>query len=489
MTMLRTRRRSAAATTTSLVVALVLSALPVVLLASSAPAAKAAYARLYAPRTTPMAGLPFTLKGIITSDVKRPIKLQVVGSGGAATTVARSMATRRGTFIFRGVVLKRSATLVAVAPKFRGKLKHPKPEVSTAPIVVKAVQQSGSLVALPPIAQQGANPEAPSNAAQVVASFRPARPGRRVRLQQKSRRTWRTVARGVQDGGGFASFAVRPGRTFRAVARPTRRISALRTGAVTSRSWKPAFEDTFSGHALDTSVWGDRPNDGTDALGRRTCARADAAPRSVSGGTLRLGIGLDPSRTGETCHYSTARYGDGASPYLVNTQIDSRKGYHFTHGFAAARIKWQRPKGMHGGFWLQPLEGTTAGRPDLGAEVDVVEHFGDDTLEGGVGSFIHYRDANGGNVPLAADPARTAKLKPRGDQWWSSYHVFSVQWTPRKYVFRVDGREFWRESRAVSQVRQYLLLSMLTSDYELKDLDPAEYAAAANVDWVRVWQS
>ena len=481
-----TPRTPAIVTASSLVVGLLLAALPVMLVG---PAAHAAYARLYEPLLTPMVGVPFTLKGIITSDVDRPLNLRVVGSGGTMRTIARSTATRQGTFTFRGVVLTRSSTLVATAPRFRGTLLHAKPEVSTAPVLVEAARQSGSLVALPPIVQQGASPEAPSNAAQVVASFQPARPGRRVQLQQKVRSTWRTVERARQDGAGFVAFPVRPGKTFRAIARPAGTIPAVTTSAVTSRRWKPAFEDTFSGRSLDAGVWSDRPNDGTEVLGKRTCARADSSARAVAGGTLRLGIGLDPTRAGETCHYSSEKYGDGTSPYLVNTQVDSRLGYHFTHGFAAARIRWHQPKGMHGGFWLQPLGGTTAGRPDLGAEVDVAEFFGQDTLHGGVGSFVHYPDASGANVPLAADPARTVALKRRGDQWWSTYHVFSVEWTASKYVFRVDGREFWRETRAVSQVGQYLLLSMLTSDYELKDLDPAERSATASVDWIRVWRS
>ena len=42
--------------------------------------------------------------------------------------------------------------------------------------------------------------------------------------------------------------------------------------------------------------------------------------------------------------------------------------------------------------------------------------------------------------------------------------------------------------RAVSQAGEYLVLSMLTSDFELPDLSPDELSATASVDWVRVWK-
>jgi len=452
------------------------------------PAAHAAYARLYEPRLTPIAGVPFTLKGIITSDVERPIKLKVVGGSGGPQTIATSTATRKGTFTFRKVVLDRSGTLVAVAPRFRGNLNHAKPQVATAPVPVTVTRQSGELVALPPVVQQGTSPEAPSNAAHVVASFEPARPGRRVQLHQLTKGDWVTVQRGVQDRGGFASFEVPAGQTFRAVTLVAKRVPAVTTKNATSRSWTPEFEDTFSGDALDTRVWSDRGQDGTESQGLRTCAVVDDSMRWLSGGTLQLGIGLDPDRAAETCSYNSPRYGAGTSPYLLNSQIDSRKAYNFAHGFAAARVKWQQPRGMHGGFWLQPLAGKVPGRPDLGTEVDIVEHFGDGSLKDGFGSFVHHLAENGTMVPMAADPEPTALLKPVGDEWWSSYHVFSVEWTDREYIFRVEGREYWRETRAVSQVDQFLLFSMLTSDYELKDLQAAEMAATASVDWVRVWR-
>jgi beta-glucanase (GH16 family) len=73
--------------------------------------------------------------------------------------------------------------------------------------------------------------------------------------------------------------------------------------------------------------------------------------------------------------------------------------------------------------------------------------------------------------------------------WWQEFHVFSVEWTAHEYIFRIDGREYYREDKAVSQVPQYLVLSNLTSDYELKNLSPASFGDTAQVDWVRVFDA
>ena len=73
--------------------------------------------------------------------------------------------------------------------------------------------------------------------------------------------------------------------------------------------------------------------------------------------------------------------------------------------------------------------------------------------------------------------------------WWQEFHVFSVEWTPHEYVFRIDGREYYREAKAVSQVPQYLVLSNLTSDYELDELSAGELGDSAEVDWVQVFDA
>ena len=61
---------------------------------------------------------------------------------------------------------------------------------------------------------------------------------------------------------------------------------------------------------------------------------------------------------------------------------------------------------------------------------------------------------------------------------------------PTAYVFRIDGRETWRTTSGISAQPQYPILSLLSSDYELKNLGgETRLPQSMYVDWVRVWQS
>ena len=114
---------------------------------------------------------------------------------------------------------------------------------------------TGTLTSLPPIAQPGTSPAAPTNKGTLVATFTPASPGQQVSLEQRVRRGWKIVALGTEDKWGTAAFVSGPG-TYR--ARTTVAGQTWATGTVDSMRWGPAFEETFSGTTLDQSVWNDQ---------------------------------------------------------------------------------------------------------------------------------------------------------------------------------------------------------------------------------------
>ena len=384
--------------------------------------------------------------------------------------------------VFRGVLAVLLAVTVLILGTGRADAAPRKPHAAP-----RSAEVRGTLVSLPPIVQPGTTAAAPSDTGALVATFTPASPGKTVTLERQTRRGWKAVDAEPEDGWGSVSFSPAPG-TYR--ARTTSAGRTWVTGKVTMSRWTPAFEDTFSGDALDASVWNDQKREHESVYAPRTCARVDPAARRVGDGVLHLGVALDPARAGLPCSYATART-SGTSPYLLNTQVATEFTRSFRHGVVAARIKPQRAKGMHSAFWMLPV-GTTYvdGVPSAGTEIDVMEFFGE-TGRGteAVGAHVHYYEPGWSKVSLGDTFPTTRSALGKGRSWWDEFHVFSVEWTPNAYVFRVDGREYYRETRAVSQAEQYLVLSALTADYELGELTTADLADTAQVDWVRVFDT
>lgn len=451
--------------------------------------AHAAFGRLHEPVLTPVAGVGFPLDGYLGSPTRRKVKLQRRKASGGWSTVQVKKTKRSGRFVFANVVLRRDTTLRVFAPRHR-----PNPKsvglapVFTKTVPVQVVHQSATLTPLPPVAQQGSAVSAPANDPLVAATFVPARPGRKVALQGRDASGWRTLGTLTQDASGSVVFPAMAGTSYRAVASPERDgTGRVITNVTQTRDWAVAFEETFAGTALNPLVWNDMKRENA-AAANRTCARADSTYRSVSGGALNLGVGYDPARIGQACQYTSDGVG-GQSPYLINTMVATEWSYSFTYGVAAARMKVQRAKGMHSAFWTLPSGKPVSYLDPLDAEIDVMEFFGE-TPKGneGVASFVHYLDENSVRQKYGALNPRTADMKPAGDRWWDSYHVFSVEWTPTEYIFRIDGREHYREARGVTERPAFLILSLQTSDYELANLTEDELQQSAQVDWVRVYQ-
>ncbi len=359
------------------------------------------------------------------------------------------------------------------------------------PRAAREVEVRGTLVSLPPIVQPGTRPATPSDMGALVATFTPSSPGQRVTLERQTRKGWKAIDTTTEDAWGSAAFAPGAG-TYR--ARTTSGGRTWVTGKVTAARWQPSFEDTFSGTALDLTVWNDQKREHESVYAPRTCARVDPAARRVSDGVLHLGVALDPALAGSPCSYTSTRAAgttSGTSPYLLNSQVATEYTRHFQHGIVAARIKPQRAKGMHSGFWMLP-NGTkyADGNPAAGTEIDVMEFFGENGRDSEtISSSIHYYQAGWNKVSLGDPVPAARRVLDRRNNWWDEFHVFSVEWTPTEYVFRVDGREYYRETEAVSQAHQYLVLSNLTSDYELAELTADELGQTAQVDWVRVFDA
>lgn len=368
--------------------------------------------------------------------------------------------------------------------------------VATSPVsVAVAVEQRVTISILPPISQYGATPTRPSTALTVVAvEVSPATPGRTVTLSRASGKSWKSVARTTLTSRGLAEFSVPTltfGRpvTYRATALAFAGEPAVTTRGVLSTQWgAPDFVEEFSGTAL-TSSWSHRGTD-YNPVGLRKCSRGSSQAVRVAGGVVRLSVMRDPSRTDRCAAYRANGDPLGEFDYRLNGHISTAGHQDLTYGVAAARMKFQQLRGQHGAFWMQPsvpVAGATSAAGG-GAEIDVIEWFGEGS--GGLAGSVYYPTPTGQAKAGGWVADQSAYLGSASDSWWSNYHVFSVEWSPSGYVFRVDGRETWRTSDGVSGRAQYLILSLLSSDYELPNLGGEDRLPQhLFVDWVQFWRS
>jgi beta-glucanase (GH16 family) len=352
-----------------------------------------------------------------------------------------------------------------------------------------SAKQTVRLVAWPQIVQPGGRVASPEDAkAAFTATIEPIAAGRKVRLQLRRGSSWQTVATVGQNRAGRAEFAARAsvnGRalTYRVKAASFQGLPSIKSSTVSTERWlTPTWTDGFSGDSLSED-WNHRGQT-YEPQSLRRCSRGSAKAVRVGEGALRLSILRDPSRDTKC---PALRRGEiaGRYAYRLNGHIGTDSAFSFKYGVAAARIKFPRLRGQHGSFWMQPVGGMYPG--GTGHEIDVIEFFGGTHNRSGLFSYIH-RYEGGHMVKAGANIPDTFLHGPR-DGWGKKFHVFSVQWTPRSLIFRIDGKETWRVGGRVSQVPQYLILSLLSSDYELPQIQDRQLPQHMYVDWVRVWET
>ncbi len=434
-----------------------------------------------------MAREAFSLTGRLPTGFARTVRLQY-RTGSRWVTVTSQRTGSGGRFTFRGVRTSTGRTYQVVAPSVRRGSKR-YVWTRTPRRTVTVVAQRAAVALLPQIVQGSAVPASASRARTGgYATFSPVRLGRVVVVERRVGSRWTKVATGAENADGVAEFSF-PGaagtRPYRARALTFRGASGKTSGS-TRTSWeRPGFDEPFTDATQvdggSDARWHTRGT-APSASSHRMCSRADASMASVDpgSGTLALSAAVDRTPPCPWQNVDIGTSGTAAHSYL-NGHVGTQGRFSFRYGVAAARVRFQRPQGMHGSFWLQVAE------PGGRSEIDAVEFFGEGykgRAQGGLGTFVH------------AD-RRYGRLQPRvlpwlrdGDSWWSRYHVFSVEWTPTRYVFRVDGRAIWSTTEGLSDRSEFLVLSLLTSDYEMASMPDPELATrpSMSVDWVRVWQ-
>jgi hypothetical protein len=355
--------------------------------------------------------------------------------------------------------------------------------------------QSARIEVLPPIAQVGPAPADRTDAeTAITATFRPVVPGRVAVLSRRGPDGWAKVANAVLDDRGRAEFSAATRRggdpvSYRVTALPYGRLAAKSTARALSTSWgDPMFADGFDGTAL-SRAWTHRIQF-YNPWGGRSCSKGSPDGVAVADGTLRLSVLADPERLSDRCP-TLAPDGTSTGDYLyrLNGHISTQYSADFLYGVTAARIRFPRAQGQHGAFWMQPRGLLETGPTPWGAEIDVIEWYGADQRRDRLSRGAH-RPSGSAATEHVGGPVRNPDqyLATRSDRWWRNYHVFSVEWTPEEYIFRIDEHETMRTDVGISHDPEFVILSMLSSDFELGALGGEDRLPQhMDVDWVQIW--
>jgi beta-glucanase (GH16 family) len=235
-----------------------------------------------------------------------------------------------------------------------------------------------------------------------------------------------------------------------------------------AKQWKLVWRDEFEGTSLDTSKWDYRQ------LGPREGAMMSKDCVTVETGLCRVWV----------------KEKDGM---LHNGMISTHKKFEPLYGIIAGRMRFPRMQGQHGSIWMQPAKGEKIPNNPArsGAEIDIIEWFGE-RWDSGTASNLYWPGMKDGKLDTKANHAggtKDFKILPEGVLPSDDFHVYSVEWSPKGYIFRMDGKETYRIAEGVSQVKQYLILSLFSAAWEAPRLDRKKLPNSMDVDWVRVWQA
>lgn len=283
---------------------------------------------------------------------------------------------------------------------------------------------------------------------------------------------WVESAMVKMTAGGEAVFATTPvpGRVYRAVADKfsyTVKKKRYRLQPVATRSLDPVPAPvSYYSFTAPEPDWTPR-NTGQYTSAGRSCS-APAVDHVSYGGKAVLKVTKSHKAT-RACKYGRYR----------NAMISTQDVPLIKVGTVSARVKFPLGQGMHAGVWLQSAD----------SEIDIVESYG---YGKGITSGAHIRGKQ--KVSWVA----TSKVKSKS--WWSSYHTVSAQRRGSTITIRLDGATVKTVTGVNPDTEYFLVLSLLSSDWELsrltkpikgaKGVKKTDLKAASSkfyVDWVKVW--
>ena len=267
---------------------------------------------------------------------------------------------------------------------------------------------------------------------------------KRIPCQSKLRLAVLSVMILAAIGGPATSVAQRPPHGPMSPVRETPK----------SLGYELVWQDEFKGKALDPSKWEVR------GVGPRALGFVSPEAVKVDGGCLKL----------------LAFKKDGR---ILIGAVGTQGHFMPRYGYFECRAKLQQSPGIWGAFWIQSPKISQGEDPAVyGAEIDIMECF----KKLGTDIVSH-------NVHWAYGPHQQTThgmqsyLKGVSD----GFHTFALEWTPKKYVFFVDGYRFYEVTTGISNIEEYMILSMEIPS-EAKEIRDTVFPDVFVVDYVKVYK-
>ena len=159
--------------------------------------------------------------------------------------------------------------------------------------------------------------------------------------------------------------------------------------------------------------------------------------------------------------------------------VGTQNQFKTKYGFFECRAQLQKSPGIWAAFWIQSTEISKGEDPAIyGAEIDILEFF----KKLGPDIVSH-------NVHWAYGPRQQTT---RGMQSYrkgvrEGFHDFALEWTPEKYAFFVDGYKYYEVTNGLSQIEEYMILSMEIPS-ATNEIKATVFPDAFVVDHVKVYK-
>ena len=227
-----------------------------------------------------------------------------------------------------------------------------------------------------------------------------------------------------------------------------------------------AWSDEFDGDKLDLTKWdGHCYSDGDTIIRRGSYWNNSLA--TVSDGCLRIA----------TRYYPEGLNGNG-KPGWYTSGIDTSRSYEQQYGYFECRCILPRGTGLWSAFWMFcDGVGELDHDGELGAEIDIYEspYYHLEGVDGNsVASNIHINGYGEEHRTKSVCHSRVTANNP-----YEEFNTYGLEWNEKEYIFYINGVEAGRTRFGVSEVPEWMILSV---EVDGANGEPADGWSGAAVD-------